>query len=116
MPSGVLVHINNSRRAVYGFDQRIEAFGSGGMVQTANQHNDNVLRSGADGFARQSPLKHFFLERYEASFALALKEFVSAVREGRAPSATQRDGRSALIIARACEKSRSTGQAVRPRF
>lgn len=116
MPSGVLVHINNSRRAVYGFDQRIEAFGSGGMVQTANQHNDNLLRTTAEGFARQSPLKHFFLERYEASFAHALDEFVSALRERRAPSATQRDGRNALVIARACEESRTTGRVVRPQF
>lgn len=116
MPSGVLVHVNNSRRAVYGFDQRIEAFGSGGMVQTVNQHDDNLLRSSGDGFGQQSRLKHFFLERYEASFAIALAEFVAAVRQGRAPSVTQMDGRNALIIARACEQSRREGHAIQPTF
>lgn len=116
MPSGVLVHVNNSRRAVYGFDQRIEAFGSGGMIQTVNQHNDNLLRTGPAGFGQHSPLKHFFLERYEASFAIALAEFVGAVQERRAPSATQTDGRNALVIARACEQSRREGKAIRPDY
>lgn len=116
MPSGILVHVNNSRRAVYGFDQRIEAFGSGGMIQTVNQHNDNLLRTNDKGFAQQALLKHFFLERYETSFALALAEFIAAVREGRSPSATQRDGRNALIIAQACEQSRSSGRSIKPQF
>lgn len=114
MPSGALVHVNNSRKSVYGFDQRIEAFGSAGMLQTVNQHNDNVLRTTAADFGAQAPLKYFFLERYAESFALSLKEFVAAVTEGRPASATEVDGRNALIIARACEQARKEGRVIRP--
>lgn len=116
MPSGALVHINNSRKSVYGFDQRVEAFGAEGMLQTANQHDDNVLRTGAKGWGQQAPLKYFFLERYAESFALALAEFVAAVVENRAASATEIDGRNALIIARACEQARQEGRVIRPAY
>ena len=96
------------------FDQRIEAFGSAGMLQTVNQHNDNVVRTSAADFAAQSPLKYFFLERYAESFALSLAEFVAAVTEGRSASANEVDGRNALVIARACEQSRKEGRVIRP--
>ena len=75
----------------------------------ANHREDALLRTTDAGFGRKSPLKAFFLERHADSYRLALAEFVAAVAEGRRPSATQADGRNALVIARACEASRRSG-------
>lgn len=112
MPSGCLVHINNSRRCSYGFDQRIEAFGEKGMMQTTNQRDENLIRWGVGSTEAKPPLKHFFLERYDASFSHALDEFYNAVTEGRAPSCTVQDGRDALAIALACDQASTNGAVV----
>lgn len=116
MPSGALVHINNSRACVYGFDQRLEAFGDKGMVQTLNHRDDNLVRWDGSRTVAQQPLKHFFLERYDASFYNALDEFHASVTEGRAPSSTADDGRAALAIALACAASAASGHSVRPDY
>ena len=113
MPSGCLVHINNSRRCSYGFDQRIEAFGEKGMVQTTNQRDENLIRWGADTTEALPPLKHFFLERYDSSFSHALDEFYNAITSGRAPSCTVHDGYDALAIALACDQARKSGAVVK---
>lgn len=116
MPSGCLVHVNNSRKSVYGFDQRIEAFGSGGMIQTANQHDDNLLRTTGAQTMAQAPLKHFFLERYAASFERMVQEFIDAIQGAGSASVSAADGRTALAVALACEASRRSGRAVRPDY
>ena len=116
MPSGALAHINNSRSSVYGFDQRLEVFGTKGMVQTSNQRDDPLIRWSHARTEAKSKLKHFFLERYDASFQIALEEFRAAVTEGRPPSATEHDGRAALAIALACDRSRREGKAVTPAY
>ena len=116
MPSGALVHINNSRACAYGFDQRLEAFGDAGMAQTLNHRDDNLVRWDASRTVARQPLKHFFLERYDRSFYNALDEFHQAVTRGRAPSATAQDGRAALAIALACAQSAKTGISVEPDY
>lgn len=116
MPSGTLVHINNSRACAYGFDQRLEAFGDNGMVQTVNHRDDNLVRWDKCRTGAQNPLKHFFLERYDQSFYNALDEFHSAVTQGREPSATAQHGRDALAIALACTQSAKSGGIVRPEY
>lgn len=116
MPSGAMVQINNSRRCVYGFDQRVEVFGSAGMVQTRNHREDNLMRWGGTQTEACAPLKHFFLERYDQSFYNALDEFHVAVTSGRTPSTTQTDGRAALAIALACTESAREGRAVEPDY
>ncbi|NNU82128.1 inositol 2-dehydrogenase [Halovulum dunhuangense] len=116
MPSGALAHVNNCRRNVYGFDQRLEAFGSEGMIQTANQRDDDLIRWTSQQTDAKAPLKHFFLERYEASFRQELQEFLDALTEGRPPSATAEHGRTALAIALACEESRRQGRAIKPHY
>ena len=83
--SGRLCQINNFRRAVYGFDQRVEVFGSKGMLQTANQMESGLLRCSADGPAHQDRLKLFFLERYADSFCIELDNFLDAVEAGKQP-------------------------------
>ncbi len=116
MPSGALAHINNSRACAYGFDQRLEIFGTGGMVQTANKRDDPLIRWSADHTAARARLKHFFLERYDASFAIALDEFHAAVTEGRTATPSEHDGRAALAIALACDRSRREGIAITPDY
>ena len=116
MPSGAIVHINNSRQCAYGFDQRVEAFGDGGLLQTINHRDDPLIRWSSEHTESRKPLKHFFLERYDSSFYHALDEFYCAVVEDRSPSATQDDGRAALAIALACAKSARTGKAVKPEY
>lgn len=109
---GRLCVINNSRRAVYGFDQRVEVFGSGGMLQTANQTESGLIRWTADGTAGQDRLKHFFLERYAESFRIELDDFLDAIESGRQPMVSGEDGRLALILATAAQESATTGRAV----
>lgn len=116
MPSGALVHINNSRSCAYGFDQRIEVFGDIGLLQTRNQRDDNLVRWTSDKTEARMPLKHFFLERYDQSFYNALDEFYCAIKGGRPPSATAEDGRKALIIALACHASALTGETITPQY
>lgn len=116
MPSGCLAHVNNSRSCTYGFDQRLEAFGRSGMLQTVNKRDDNLIRWDAEKTASYKPLKHFFLERYDASFFHALDEFYNALRSGYPPSPSPIDGREALAIALACDKSRREGKAIQPDY
>lgn len=116
MPSGALLHINNSRACAYGFDQRLEAFGDKGMVQTVNHRDDNLVRWDKQRTAAREPLKHFFLERYDQSFYQALDEFHSAIIAGRAPSSSAQDGRAALAIALACARSAREGRAISPDY
>lgn len=114
MPSGCLVHINNSRQAIYGFDQRIEVFGSNGMIQTANQQENGLVRATAHATEARSPLKHFFLERYDLSFAEVVRTFVASIMESVPPPVTAADGRRALAITIACERSRHQRCSIRP--
>ena len=116
MPSGCIAHINNSRSCAYGFDQRLEAFGRNGMLQTVNHRDDNLVRWDDQRTAAKLPLKHFFLERYDASFFHALDEFYAAINENRKPSATESDGRDALAIALACQRSMREGRAIMPDY
>jgi len=113
MPSGVLCHINNSRRAVYGFDQRVEVFGEAGMLQTRNQREHQLSHYSDRATAAQPLLKHFFLERYADSFEAEVATFIANLQSGAAPGPTPADGRRALAIAQACEVSRREGRLVR---
>ncbi len=109
---GALCHINNSRRAVYGYDQRVEVFGSKGMLQTENQRATALRRWSAQSTDCQDPLLNFFLERYAQSYVNELDDFIAAVEAGRRPSVTAEDGRRALLLADAALRSHQTGATV----
>lgn len=111
--SGKLCVINNSRRACYGFDQRVEIFGAKGMLQTANQHDSGLLHWGESHTSAQDRLKLFFLERYQDSFVRELDDFIDAIEQGHPPAIGPEDGRRALILANAAQKSAETGTVVR---
>jgi myo-inositol 2-dehydrogenase/D-chiro-inositol 1-dehydrogenase len=102
--SGAIGTIDNSRKAVYGYDQRVEVFGSGGMVQALNNTPHNDLYANADGVQAAKPL-YFFLERYSESFVAEMKAFVKSVLEDCPPPVTGLDGRIPVVIGLAAQKS-----------
>ena len=111
--SGKQAVITNSRQAVYGYDQRVELFGSKGMVISENRRENLVTRhlAGATGIA--APLQHFFIERYGEAFNAEIGHFVDAI-EGRAPVPVGfEDGRLALLLADACFLSIAEGRTIR---
>jgi len=109
--SGRICQISNSRRAAYGYDQRIEVHGAGGMLRAENQLETTVELATGAGFAR-APAQHFFLERYEAAFVAEMRAFVDAVTGGRRPSPGIEDGLQAQRLADAAAQSLATGQPV----
>lgn len=110
--SGALIQINNSRRAVYGYDQRIEVFGAGGMLCAGNRRATTVESWSAERTAAQDPVLHFFIERYREAYQAEIDAFVTAVEEERAPSPDFCDGVEALRLAVAAQESFTTGRAV----
>ncbi|MEM6635238.1 MAG: inositol 2-dehydrogenase [Pseudomonadota bacterium] len=112
--SGQICMINNSRRASYGYDQRIEVHGETGMLRADNMRADLVEHAGDTGF-RGAPTMHFFLERYEAAYLAEMAHFVGALQQGTAMASTIDDGLKAQRLADAAAQSMETGQPVRLR-
>ncbi len=111
--SGRLCQISNSRRATYGYDQRIEAHGASGLLQVGNVVATTVQAATASGF-RSDPVLPFFLERYAAAYRAELDAFVQAVR-GEGPAKPDgEDGLRALLLANAAVEASNTGRSVRP--
>ncbi len=111
--SGALLQINNSRRCAYGYDQRIEVFGSGGMLQAGNQRATTVESWGSERTEARDVLLNFFIERYRQAYDLEVDAFVSALESGSAMSPGYEDGIAALSLANAAEQSlRSGGKTV----
>jgi myo-inositol 2-dehydrogenase/D-chiro-inositol 1-dehydrogenase len=111
MRGGALVHVNSSFRAVYGYDQRIEAFGEKGMLISRNQQPTSLERHDAQGI-RQDALLRFFVERYAESYRRELDQFVAAIAAGTPPPIGVADGRAALAVADAAVESAKSGRAV----
>ena len=103
--SGVLVHINNSRRAVYGYDQRVEVFGSKGMVISNNQTPNSIERFTSTSTSSKEPIHFFFIERYQQAYRDQLNSFIEMINSNLKPKVTFEDGRKALIIANAAYES-----------
>src|SRR5437016_11971912 len=110
--SGALLQINNSRRCVYGYDQRIEAFGSNGMLQAANQYPTTVESWSAERTGAREATLNFFIERYREAYTSEVDAFVSSLEEGRPMSPDFGDGLAALRLAVAAEESLRSGRVV----
>ncbi|GAB4387545.1 inositol 2-dehydrogenase [Albidovulum sp.] len=110
--SGRQAVITNSRRAAYGYDQRIEVLGDRGMVAARNTHEANIETAGKEGFLRP-PLLDFFMTRYTAAYANEIAAFIAALRDGTPPPASGDDGLMALALADAAVRSVAEGRAVR---
>ncbi|MDE0344184.1 MAG: Gfo/Idh/MocA family oxidoreductase, partial [Boseongicola sp.] len=109
--SGRQCAISNSRRATYGYDQRIEVLGSRGMASAENVHETRVETATSDGYVRP-PLQNFFMERYEAAYADEISAFVHVVETGTAPPVSGNDGLMALVLAEAANLSVAESRAV----
>jgi myo-inositol 2-dehydrogenase/D-chiro-inositol 1-dehydrogenase len=109
--SGKVAQISNSRRASYGYDQRVEAHGDKGMVHAANVRETTVELAGAHGFTSDKVL-NFFLERYDSAYRRELNAFVEAVKTGAKPHPDGDDGLRANILADAAYQSWKTKQRV----
>lgn len=110
-PSGRLCQISNSRRAAYGYDQRIEVHGSKGMARAENIHESTAEVATAGGYLRP-PLMNFFLERYMPAYGAEVAAFVDAISAGTTPSPSGDDGLRALLLADAASESLRTGRLV----
>jgi len=110
--NGVVGTIDNSRKAVYGYDQRAEVFGSAGAIATANVHPNLAVVSTAANVRRDLPL-NFFMERYTESFANELRGFVEAVVEDKPTPVNGHDGRVPVVMALAARKSYEEGRPVK---
>jgi len=108
---GRLATIRNSRRAAYGYDQRVEVLGSKGALSAENELENTVTRSDAAGVTQAKPL-HFFLERYMRAYGIEWAAFVDAVVDGASVPATVQDGVNALALAEAANASRAEGRPV----
>jgi myo-inositol 2-dehydrogenase / D-chiro-inositol 1-dehydrogenase len=109
--SGKLCQINNSWRATYGYDQRVEVLGSGGMVCSGNVRRTTLERYDARAM-RSDVFQYFFTERYAASYRLALDHFADVARHGEEPFITAEDALRAQIIAEAALRSARDGRPV----
>jgi myo-inositol 2-dehydrogenase / D-chiro-inositol 1-dehydrogenase len=113
--SGKLCQINNSWRATYGYDQRIEVLGSGGMVRSDNVRRTTLERYDARS-VQSEVFQYFFTERYAASYRRALDHFADVAKHGEEPFITAEDGRRAQIIAEAALRSAREGRPVTIRY
>jgi len=110
--SGALGIIDNSRKAVYGYDQRVEAFGSGGCAMSGNDY-PNTIQFLNDKSVSRDLVLNFFLERYAGAYIEEMKLFFKALQDGTEMLATGEDGLKAVILAMACKKSLEENRSVK---
>jgi myo-inositol 2-dehydrogenase/D-chiro-inositol 1-dehydrogenase len=112
--NGALGTIDNSRQAVYGYDQRVEMFGSQGMVTVANNTPDSHVYYSVTGVTSAKPL-YFFLERYTQSFIDEMQAFVNSVRNDTPTQVSGVDGRIPVVMGLAARKSYQEGRPIKLR-
>ncbi len=110
--NGVIGTIENSRQAVYGYDQRVEVFGSGGAARTGNWHPNAVTISDAGSVRRDLPMR-FFLDRYIDSYVYEMTAFVDAVENDKIVPVTGDDGRAPVVMALAAMRSMRENRPVK---
>ncbi|PLV59144.1 inositol 2-dehydrogenase [Thermotoga sp. KOL6] len=110
--SGALGVIDNSRKAIYGYDQRLEVFGTRGKISVDNVRESTVVFTDEHG-DRGSRYLYFFLERYKEAYLEELKAFVDSVRNNKPPAVSGEDGKMALLLGYAAKKSMEEKRPVR---
>jgi len=110
--SGAIGMIDNSRRAVYGYDQRAEVFGEKGMIVVSNPKPETAVLSSSDG-DRSSPLYHFFTDRYTEAYVAEIESFIDAIEKGETPRVTGRDGKIPVVMGYAAKRSYEEKRPVR---
>ncbi len=109
---GAIGAIDNSRRAAYGYDQRVEVFGSGGCAKSSNVGPNGVEHWGPEG-SRKDPPHHFFIERYAQAYRDEMQAFVDSLRDKAAPPVGGEDGLQAVLLGLAAKKSFQEKRPVR---
>lgn len=104
--------IDNSRKAVYGYDQRIEVFGSEGCIIVGNPTSTKVIINNAKETISDKPL-YFFLERYQEAYFIEMKEFINCVKEDREPLVSGLDGKISVLMGYAAKESLNKGGFVK---
>jgi len=102
--NGVIGTIDNSRQAVYGYDQRVEVFGSKGAINTLNNYANQVVINTAESVHRDLPL-NFFMQRYTEAYAAEIEAFVDAIANNKPVPVSGYDGKMAVVVAMAAKKS-----------
>ena len=111
MTNGVVATIDNHLRSAYGYDQRVEVFGSAGAVSVENQTPHRATLADARGVHSALPL-HFFAERYGEAYLAEMAAFVRSVIDDNEPLVTGADGRAAVVAALAAVESLAKGAPV----
>jgi myo-inositol 2-dehydrogenase / D-chiro-inositol 1-dehydrogenase len=111
--SGKQAVILNSRRAVYGYDQRIEAFGSAGMVLSDNPRATAVQRYSSTSFGAPDRVFTFYMDRYGQSYRMEIETFLAGVAAGTPPPINAIDGLRAAYLAEAAGASLRSGEAIK---
>ncbi|MCO4325714.1 inositol 2-dehydrogenase [Staphylococcus agnetis] len=110
--NGAMCVIENCRRSVYGYDQRVEVLGDKGMISVGNENTNTLTIASAENIAQDNP-PHFFLERYQQAYKDEMEAFIQAIIENQDVRCSIEDGLNAQQIAVACKTSLETGQPVK---
>jgi myo-inositol 2-dehydrogenase/D-chiro-inositol 1-dehydrogenase len=102
--NGAVGAIDNSRKAVYGYDQRLEVFCSNGTAMANNEAETVTVKGNTDGFLSAKP-PYFFMQRYAPCYVEEVRQFVECVRDGKPTPTTGADGRAAVVLGYAAWKS-----------
>jgi myo-inositol 2-dehydrogenase/D-chiro-inositol 1-dehydrogenase len=110
--NGAIGVIDNSRKAVYGYDQRVEVFGSEGSITAAND-KPNTLEISLEDWVYSEKPKYFFLERYKESYIKEIKAFIDSILDDKETPVKGIDGLRPVLIGLAAKKSLKTGKPIR---
>jgi myo-inositol 2-dehydrogenase/D-chiro-inositol 1-dehydrogenase len=110
--NGVTGVIENCRQAVYGYDQRVEVFGSGGCIGVDNNYPNTAVVQSKTTIYRDPPL-NFFMQRYTESYCNEMNQFVQAVRAGTVSPVSGEEARAPVVIAYAAMKSAKENRVVK---
>jgi len=102
--NGAVGAIDNSRKAVYGYDQRLEVFCSNGTAMAENESESTVVKGNLDGFLSAKP-PYFFMQRYAPCYVEEVRQFIECVRDDKPTPTTGEDGRAAVVLGYAAGKS-----------
>jgi myo-inositol 2-dehydrogenase / D-chiro-inositol 1-dehydrogenase len=102
--NGAMGTIDNSRRAVYGYDQRLEVFCSNGTAMMENEKETTAVKGNTNGFTSAKP-PYFFMQRYAPCYVEEVRQFVECVRDNKKTPTTGADGKAAVVIGYAALKS-----------
>jgi myo-inositol 2-dehydrogenase/D-chiro-inositol 1-dehydrogenase len=110
--NGAIGEIDNSRQAVYGYDQRLEVFCSNGSAQAENESEHTVVKADKQGY-HSARLPHFFMDRYASCYVEEVRQFVECVRDDKPVPVTGEDGRAAVVLGYAAWKSYRENRSVK---